>query len=324
MAETFPTGVKWYNVPKLNGMMKSFQGFTPSSEWLKQHVDDVVEWINSKYTNPNTKGLNLCALVELCQLLDKDIPVAHIKKMATSAKTQYHDRMKTHQLSEQEQSLFHSFECLSMKREQHLKQWAHSHNVRDMYRALILSVVTLQPPLRTGDYLHMLITNDAGAPFESALVDGQLFIIKKPSKVKTYSCVLELIPELVDIIHRSLEQYPRTWLFSDPRDSSNPMTQRQWGEFLNSVYPKVSSVCTNTIRSAYCSFMSERPLTFKERLINASALLHCLGTEENIYVKLNINDTCYLPSDYDIVKCNSMYIVKPRLIQSNPSQSSVE
>jgi predicted nucleic acid-binding protein len=158
---------------------------------------------------------------------------------------------------------------------------------------LILSVYTMQPPLRH-EYKDLIILNMAYNTQSNYIVnDDNKFIIyiNNDKVIRSHGNIkLHLCDELNKIILRSLKHFPRTFLFSNFKDYTQPIGKQGLENLIKSCFDD-KKINVDIIRSAYIThFYNNKKMNIHEKEILAIHMRHSVTTAERVYRKIVLDD----------------------------------
>jgi hypothetical protein len=170
-------------------------------------------------------------------------------------------------------------------------------NLKDHYKKLLLSLLILQPPLRTSYYntakllstvkdndkkTNYIYLNRRGKPKAYYIVNKD-----KASNYKIYSMdktlnKIELSPELSLIINNSFIKYPRKYLFELDDKPVSDTTLLNWLRKIT----KIDKINFDMMRSVYITWFYKNNKTFGARETLSRQMRHSQPTASKNYLKV--------------------------------------
>jgi hypothetical protein len=173
------------------------------------------------------------------------------------------------------------------------------------YQYLLLSLLVLQPPLRTDFYTNCILTrtmkdNDKTHNFIKIMRRGKHsikceYIVNddKVSKTKTYTInknlsIIEIKNnELCKLINNSLIAYPRKYLFEN--DEGKAISQPTYISWLRKI-TKVDGINNDIMRSSYINWFYNNNKTLGSREELSKLMRHSVITAQRNYLKVDDNE----------------------------------
>ena len=323
---------------RINALKNLIRGFSITKDWLTTHIDSIVEFIEKRYKKPSSRSSYFSSVRSLAEALGLDAEIIErLSQLSTKYIQKYVDFKEKNKLSESEEKNIHSFVCYSSKREELLKKWLNKKDdLTLMYKMLIMSLLTLEPPKRTSDYLDIkLIDKLPKNPVEDnfLLVEDNgncTLYLNKPAKRKKGEKTpmpppFKLNEILSKIIILTLKEVPRKYLLADKRDNNSPMTISQFNHLTDHIYLH-EHVRLNFVRTSYVAFVKKQQYDAGIQTIIATRMLHSLLISITHYNKLKvINDNCKLIGIPIIVFESGKYPIvlfkeKSKKIKSEPKE----
>jgi hypothetical protein len=178
-----------------------------------------------------------------------------------------------------------------------LEELPEPSNLKDHYKKLLLSLLILQPPLRTSYYntakllssvkdndkkTNYIYLNRRGKPKAYYIVNKD-----KASNYKIYSMdktlnKIELSPELSLIINNSFIKYPRKYLFELDDKPVSDTTLLNWLRKIT----KIDKINFDMMRSVYITWFYKNNKTFGARETLSRQMRHSQPTASKNYLKV--------------------------------------
>ena len=178
-----------------------------------------------------------------------------------------------------------------------LEELPEPSNLKDHYKKLLLSLLILQPPLRTSYYntakllssvkdndkkTNYIYLNRRGKPKAYYIVNKD-----KASNYKIYSMdktlnKIELSPELSLIINNSFIKYPRKYLFELNDKPVSDITLLNWLRKIT----KIDKINFDMMRSVYITWFYKNNKTFGARETLSRQMRHSQPTASKNYLKV--------------------------------------
>ena len=178
-----------------------------------------------------------------------------------------------------------------------LEELPETSNLKDHYKKLLLSLLILQPPLRTSYYntakllssvkdndkkTNYIYLNRRGKPKAYYIVNKD-----KASNYKIYSMdktlnKIELSPELSLIINNSFIKYPRKYLFELDDKPVSDTTLLNWLRKIT----KIDKINFDMMRSVYITWFYKNNKTFGARETLSRQMRHSQPTASKNYLKV--------------------------------------
>lgn len=259
----------------------------PSLETLTKYHKEIEKYIeNNKYYSMNTKKIHLVVLLKLLKEAKNDGYDA-LKKKVKDYKDDITHGEKDNELSNNEKDKWMNLDEIVNMRKKLKNIW--NTDVKTMFQYLLLSLYTLQPPLRQ-DWKDVLITDkyddkikDYNYIFKDD--DGQYILVINNDKVSsTYGPInLRLNEKLSKIIDNTLKYFPRKYILSLFNDGNKPMGKQMFEKLLKSIN---GNLTVDIIRSAYISDAYSKNLTMNQKEDLANKMRHSVGIAETSYNKI--------------------------------------
>lgn len=176
-------------------------------------------------------------------------------------------------------------------------------NYEDHIKYLLLSLLTLQPPLRTSFYTSSKFMRTEK---ENDKINNFIFITKrgkakifyivnndKVSKTKSYSIDKSLSKieinneKLIDIILKSYETYPRTYLFENK--NKKPISQNTFIQWLRDITNN-KGITNDIMRSSYITWFYSNNPKYIDREKLSQQMRHSVNTASRNYNKVIESD----------------------------------
>ena len=172
---------------RIQALKNQMEGFKSTKKWLTKNMDSVIKFIETRYGDVlNSKSGYLSSVRSLAEVLDLDPKIIEkLSRISTEYSKEGQIEVQKGKLKERQATHIHSFVCYSSKRDELLDLWIQTINNRKsqkkeptigemklMYKMLIMSMLTLEPPKRTSDYLNVEILGalPKGKPKENFLL----------------------------------------------------------------------------------------------------------------------------------------------------------
>jgi hypothetical protein len=271
---------------------------------LQQH-EKVYQFIVDKYTNKNTIKAQIVTLSKVVGIKNNEIADEY-KQIYSELGRQIIDDLK----SQTPSSKFIDFEIIEAKRDELLREFKkHPGDTKLNMQSLILSLYTLQPPIRL-EYTDMKIIKRAPVDKEHGnymwIKPNNEYWIIINDKVKNRYGTGELKLEndrLVRVIDQSLTFYPRSYVLSLLTKPNEPLKDQNFWRIVSEIFGK--NIGVDTFRQAYVSnFYNNRP-TNKQKKKLAIKMRHSEYSAGQTYDKIKTPKNDSSDESDDDIKSNS-------------------
>lgn len=183
-------------------------------------------------------------------------------------------------------------------------------NTKAHYEYLLLSLLLLQPPLRSGVYVSLIIQDNNKIndddnylilSYKSGITPRAYFYINKDkvSNTKSYSDKIKNIIEienkqLINILFDSFKKHPRKYLFEN---NGKPITLETLLRYLRNI-TKINQVNVDMMRSMYITNEYNKGISYKQKEELSLKMRHSVDTSSKNYYK--ILDKTEKPKDEEI------------------------
>ena len=263
--------------------------------WTAKKLKQIFEYIMKNYENKNTLKGHLSVLAGILKALDTQ-PRAQKRysKMATELCLELQNESKNQELSPQRKDNFVSLEDIIKRREQ-FKYAFEQDRTNNKYNLswVLLSLYTMQPPMRM-EYKNMEIVNVLPRNKKQNYLlnkNGKYYVVIRDDKViKSYgSDQFELSNELNNVIHESLQAFPRKYIISTQRNGDLPANKQGFESLLRSCFSP-QHVTVDILRSAYVTHLYSDPrMTLKMKEELAKKMRHSASIAQREYQKIDVS-----------------------------------
>jgi hypothetical protein len=171
-------------------------------------------------------------------------------------------------------------------------------NKKAHYEYLILSLLLLQPPIRSGVYVSCIIQDNSKIndddnylilSYKSGITPRAYFYINKDkvSNTKSYSDKIKNIIEienkqLINILFDSFKKHPRKYLFEN---DGKPITQETLLRYLRNI-TKISQINIDMMRSMYITNEYNKGMSYKQKEELSLKMRNSVDTAGRSYYKI--------------------------------------
>jgi hypothetical protein len=268
--------------------------------------------IKTNYTNKNTIKNYLIALGLILRALNKNLDASQrYLNEAVNLKELVNLDYEKQEFTEEQKQNFIPYIALLKIKDYWKKIYNKNNTIKNNYLLLLISLYTLQPPLRKNDYMNMKILNNIPPNDDSNYLhkkrNNKYTLIIQNDKVSEYKPRGEINienGELIDIINTSLRNHPRPFLLSSLVDVNKHMLANTFVRLINEIFVPFGEMRPgiNLLRVAYIThFEKVGPRSLKERNELAEKMRHSIQMQQLVYNKHNENvpvTTRYAPKEY--------------------------
>lgn len=280
-------------------------GNTNNLKWIIDRRKCIEQCIE-EFDNLNTKRNYYVFMASIC----RDLGETKLNKYYCDKMYELKEKLmkveEKNQLSANEYENWIPFNEIEKKREQLIKEFNEDKsNIKLNYQLLLVSLYTLQPPIRT-EYCNMQIVNPKAKldKDKNYLIknknDFTLFIQKDKVHKHYEPLKVKLDKQLSKIISESLNQFPREYVFSPETNNETGLSDSSYRDLLNSVF-KPKKVGVDVYRSAYITHYYAEHKDISSRNELARLMRHSREQAEINYQKVTSDGKNYL-GEHKVIK----------------------
>ena len=292
-------------------------GFELSTSWLVINEAKIIDYIQSRYSNANTRRNHFRVYLRLIKDAGSVAQKSRVTKIWKQETEASYKAAGENVFSDSRKINFVSEIDIISKMDDKCGEWLKDlYNSKLNIQCLMLSLYTLRPPLR-GEWFNMLIWDKPESPPRSSgkmlIKDNYLFRRKvtdpwkilinndkqvsiEYNKTKEYrSVVFDLDDKLWqqlsgkriflnDVINKSLQYYPRSYVLSSITVPGGPLAEG-FRRQMSYIFGK--NVGVDVLRQAYVNHMlHSHDLSQNDRIKVAKNMRHSVVTADTHYKKL--------------------------------------
>ena len=245
-------------------------------KWIAKNHKKIYEYITANYTNKNTRKGHISVLAGILKALSMQKRAMNkYSKISTELCNERQDESMSQELLPRRIDNYVSLEDVIKRREYYKNLFERDkHNAKNNLSWVLLSLYTMQPPLRQ-DYKDMQIVDVLPKNKKENYLWRKgieyYIVIRKDKVVKSHGAAqFELSDQLNNVINESLEAFPRKYILSTQRDGSKPIQKKGFESLLRQCFPG-KHVNVDILRSAYVTYFYNDPrinLKMKHELAN--------------------------------------------------------
>ena len=267
-------------------------------DYIIDHPEDVVTFINLRYDNNKTRKAHINAIHSLFKHA-KDLrlrkPELYKKwdKYAKNINGLVNEHYKEQQATERQASnMIEWEEFLNKMKELGQKDYGGKKH-------LLLAMYGLEPPKRQDYGACRIFKREPSKEQKNlgnyiVLTESKAILVMNDYKTsKTYNQQrFELVEDLRRIIQKSIDKYPREYLFVNPKNE--PYTDRNFTQFSNRALESIfgKNLTINLLRHMYVGYRLKKGMTYKEMLELSERMGHSYVMQGQYFLQNNDNKVC--------------------------------